>query len=64
MAHFIPVQFGSGPGTYINLDLVRAVTPLTKGCLVHFDHTYTMAINETANAVVAAAEHFRQTEHR
>jgi hypothetical protein len=64
MASFMPVHFANMPGYYINLDLVRTISPLPMGCIVHFDNGHTIGINESADAVVAAAEHVRQTERR
>ena len=52
MATFIPVQFGNTPGCYINLDLVKMVTPTNAGCIVHFDKGHTIGITTSAREVL------------
>ena len=52
MATLIPVQFGNTPGCYINLDLVKMVTPTNAGCIVHFDKGHTIGITTSAREVL------------
>jgi hypothetical protein len=51
MTTFIPVQFGNTPGCYINLDLVKMVTPTNAGCIVHFDKGHTIGITTSAREI-------------
>jgi len=63
MASFTRLTFGSRAGAYINLDLVRAVTPIgSGGCLVHFDQNDTIAIHESTDAIAKAAANLQQRE--
>ena len=56
MATFMPVQFGNTPGCYINLDLVKMVTPTNAGCIVHFDKGHTIGITTSAREVATVAD--------
>ena len=60
MATFIPVQFGNTPGCYINLDLVKMVTPTNAGCIVHFDKGHTIGITTSAREVATVADTLRR----
>jgi hypothetical protein len=60
MATFMPVQFGNTPGCYINLDLVKMVTPTTAGCIVHFDKGHTIGITTSAREVATVADTLRR----
>jgi hypothetical protein len=60
MATLIPVQFGNTPGCYINLDLVKMVTPTNAGCIVHFDKGHTIGITTSAREVATVADTLRR----
>jgi hypothetical protein len=48
------------PGCYINLDLVKMVTPTNAGCIVHFDKGHTMGITTSAREVATVADALRR----
>jgi hypothetical protein len=60
MTTFIPVQFGNTPGCYINLDLVKMVTPTNAGCIVHFDKGHTIGITTSAREIATVADTLRR----